>query len=259
VVWPASSQLARSSPIAAVVLAACTIAYGRAFTSFLDDVLAGLASHGPLATQRARYVRALQFEHGVAGELCTFGALPWLLRVFARLSGAGRAEAFRERQRHARPVVGYSLLCTAALLGFLAWLITRAWSGTWRSPSFRADDIVGDPGIQGGNLSGGQWQRVGLARAFGHATGGVLLLDEPSAALDPAAEARFFRTALDQARGRTILLATHHLANTRFADRIVVLDGGRIVEEGGHADLMRHGGLYADMFTAQARSYGVEP
>jgi ATP-binding cassette, subfamily B, bacterial len=98
----------------------------------------------------------------------------------------------------------------------------------------------------------------GLARAFGHATDGVLLLDEPSAALDPTAEAEFFRTALSQSRGATVVLSTHHLANARFVDRIIVLDGGRIVADGTHPELMRAGRLYADMFTKQAASYGVE-
>jgi ABC-type multidrug transport system fused ATPase/permease subunit len=125
-------------------------------------------------------------------------------------------------------------------------------------PLERSGELLGRPGSEGGSLSGGQWQRVGLARAFGHATGGILLLDEPSAALDPAAEAEFFRTALDRAADCTVLLSTHHLANTRFVDRIVVLDEGRIVQEGTHADLMHSGGLYADMFTLQAKSYGVE-
>jgi ABC-type multidrug transport system fused ATPase/permease subunit len=113
----------------------------------------------------------------------------------------------------------------------------------------RWEDLLGSPETGGTNLSGGQWQRIGLARAFGHATDGVLLLDEPSAALDPAAEAEFFRTALSQSRDATVVLSTHRLANARFVDRIIVLDEGRIIQDGTHAELMHAGGLYADMFT----------
>jgi hypothetical protein len=86
-----------------------------------------------------------------------------------------------------------------------------------------------------------------------------LIQRSPDPRLDPAAEAEFFRTALDEAHGCTVLLSTHHLANTRFVDRIIVLDGGQIVQEGTHADLLRRGGLYADMFATQARSYGLPP
>lgn len=422
--WAGVFVLGLVSPIAAVVLAASIVAYGRAFTRFLDDVLAGLASKGPLATRRARYVRSLHFQHGIAGELRTFGALAWLLGRFVSLSDEGRAEAFYGRQRHVKSVAGYSLLCAVALLGCLSWLGVRAWSGDLGVAEFalcvqgallmldlgpagdvavrfrqaaqverdlaavagasparpvasvaaattevavacrsvryvypgaeraaldvpeltirrgervafvgrngagkstlfgviagflkptdgsvdvdsagvsiaiqkpvrypatlrdnvslgrhqvdvdhafaivglggdapaleRAGELLAGPSMGGGDLSGGQWQRVGLARAFGHATAGVLLLDEPSAALDPAAEEEFFRTALDEAHGCTILLSTHHLANTRFVDRIVVLDGGRIVQDGTHADLLASGGLYADLFVAQAQSYGVQ-
>jgi ABC-type multidrug transport system fused ATPase/permease subunit len=131
-------------------------------------------------------------------------------------------------------------------------------SDTELMPARHWDDLLGSPETGGANLSGGQWQKVGLARAFGHAADGVLLLDEPSAALDPTAEAEFFRTALSQSRDATVVLSTHHLANARFVDRIIVLDEGRIVADGTHSELMRAGGLYTDMFTKQAASYGVK-
>jgi ABC-type multidrug transport system fused ATPase/permease subunit len=121
--------LAVVSPTTAVVLAVANIAYGLAFTRYLDDVLAGLASEGTLATRRARYIRSLHFDHSMAGELRTFKALPWLLRLFGSLSATGRAQAFRERQRHIKAVAGCALLSTVALLAGLSWLVLRAWSG----------------------------------------------------------------------------------------------------------------------------------
>ncbi|MFD0559550.1 ABC transporter family protein [Stackebrandtia endophytica] len=438
--WAGVIGLALVSPVAAAVLAVGAMLYGRSFTRFLDDVLAGSAAEGPSATRRARYVRSLQFDHRVAGELRGFRALPWLLRVFTDLSAAGRAEAFDGRRRRVRIVIGHAVLCGLVLSGCVAWLLGSAWSGElgiaevslaiqgallalglgpagdvavlfgqvarterdlfapttastevpstepnralsnralpnraatngadsmdgephiviacrglrhrypgrdqWaldvpeltirrgervavvgpngagkstllglvagyltasegtvtvradrsiamqravRYPATlaqnvqlgsrevdtarlmsivdghdlaaqRAESLLGTPGMGGETLSGGQWQRVGLARAFGHVGDGVLLLDEPSAALDPVSEERFFRTALNQRHEVTVLVSTHHLANTRFVDRVIVMDSGRVVADGDPAELSREGGRYADMVTAQARSYGV--
>lgn len=106
-------------------------------------------------------------------------------------------------------------------------------------------------------LSGGQWQRVAIARALGRQSE-LLVLDEPSAALDVAAEADLFGTIVEQRDGRGILVATHHLANARLADRIVVLEAGRIVEEGTHSDLMAMDKRYAEFYRIQAASVGVE-
>ncbi|MBX7191915.1 MAG: ABC transporter ATP-binding protein/permease [Sandaracinaceae bacterium] len=106
----------------------------------------------------------------------------------------------------------------------------------------------------GEQLSIGQWQRVALARAFMRRSG-LLVLDEPTAALDAESEARIFERFRELARGRTALLVTHRFSTVRMADRIVVLDGGRIVEDGTHAELLARGGLYARMFQAQAEGY----
>lgn len=435
--WAGVIGLALVSPVAAAVLAAGAMLYGRSFTRFLDEVLAGSVADGPSATRRARYVRSLQFDHRVAGELRGFRALPWLLRVFTDLSVAGRTEAFDGRRRRVRIVIGHAVLCGLVLSGCVAWLLRSAWSGElgiaevalaiqgallalglgpagdvavlfgqvarterdlsapitasievsstesggallrralsngavdlpmdgdphiviacrglrhrypgrdqWaldvpeltirrgervavvgpngagkstllglvagyltasegtvtvradrsiamqravRYPATmtqniqlgsdevdtthlmsivdgddlsarRTESLLGPPGMGGETLSGGQWQRVGLARAFGQVGDGVLLLDEPSAALDPVSEERFFRTALNQRSEVTVVVSTHHLANTRFVDRVIVMDSGRVVADGDPAELFREGGRYADMVTAQARSYGV--
>jgi len=106
----------------------------------------------------------------------------------------------------------------------------------------------------GVELSGGQWQRVALARALFAVEAGasVLILDEPTAALDARAEADLFDHFLALTHGLTTILISHRFSTVRRADRIVVLDAGRIVEEGSHDELMAIGGRYARMFTLQA-------
>ena len=106
----------------------------------------------------------------------------------------------------------------------------------------------------GTDLSGGQWQRVALARALA-AVGqgaGLLILDEPTAALDVRAEVELFDRFLEVTRGVTTVLVSHRLSSVRHADRIVVLDGGVLVEDGTHEHLVAAGGRYAEMFRLQA-------
>lgn len=118
-------------------------------------------------------------------------------------------------------------------------------------------DIVLSAEYEGGtNLSGGQWQRVALARALAATAGGagLLILDEPTAALDVRAEAALFERFLDVTRGVTTILVSHRLSSVRHADRIVVVDRG-IVESGTHEELMAADGHYAEMFELQARRF----
>ncbi|GAB3747909.1 ABC transporter ATP-binding protein [Microlunatus parietis] len=109
----------------------------------------------------------------------------------------------------------------------------------------------------GTELSGGQWQRVALARALYALDRGaeVLILDEPTAALDIRAETELFERLLEVSRGRTSILVSHRLNSVRHADRIVVIDGGRITEDGDHASLLAADGAYARMFRLQARRF----
>jgi ATP-binding cassette, subfamily B, bacterial len=108
--------------------------------------------------------------------------------------------------------------------------------------------------FDGVDLSGGQWQRVAIARGFFRAHE-MIVLDEPTAAIDPLEETRIYRKFAEIVRGRTAVIVTHRLGSTRIADRIVVMDGGRIDSVGSHDELMRAGGKYAEMFGAQAKWY----
>jgi ATP-binding cassette, subfamily B, bacterial len=106
----------------------------------------------------------------------------------------------------------------------------------------------------GEQLSIGQWQRIALARAFPRKSG-VLVLDEPTASIDAEGEYEIFERLQRLAEGRTVLLITHRFSSVRMANRIVVLDKGRIVEQGTHDALMAKRGLYAKMFSMQAKGY----
>ena len=111
---------------------------------------------------------------------------------------------------------------------------------------------VHDP--SGQDLSVGQWQKLAIARAYLR-DAQILVLDEPTAALDARAEVEVYRQFRDMSVGKSVLLISHRLGSARLADRIVFLEGGRIVEDGSHDDLMRQGGRYAEMFQIQAGWY----
>ncbi|MCW2902714.1 MAG: transporter related protein [Streptosporangiaceae bacterium] len=110
----------------------------------------------------------------------------------------------------------------------------------------------------GAELSGGQWQRLAVARGF-FRDAPLLICDEPTAALDARAEHALFERIRAHADGRTVLLITHRLASVRHADRIYVLDHGRVIEHGDHDRLMAFGGLYAELYGLQASAYRQEP
>jgi ATP-binding cassette subfamily B protein len=116
-------------------------------------------------------------------------------------------------------------------------------------------DTVLSKEYEGGtDLSLGQWQRVALARAFIR-DAPFIVLDEPSAALDARAEAELFERIRSLFTGRTVMVISHRFSTVRMADRIYVMSGGRVIEEGNHAALMRQGGVYADLFKLQASGY----
>jgi ATP-binding cassette, subfamily B, bacterial len=114
------------------------------------------------------------------------------------------------------------------------------------------DETTGERGAQ---LSGGQWQRLAIARAMMRTDSDVFILDEPSSGLDPDAEYRLTRTLFEMRRDKTSLLISHRLSAVTDADNIVVLHDGRITEQGTHRELVRRGGRYAEMFDKQASGY----
>lgn len=109
--------------------------------------------------------------------------------------------------------------------------------------------------IKGVELSGGQWQKIALARAFMREEADILILDEPTAALDAEAERAVFDRFRTLARERTSLLISHRFPTVRMADRIVVIEQGRILEQGNHQSLLAANGRYAHLFKLQAEGY----
>ena len=111
-----------------------------------------------------------------------------------------------------------------------------------------------DLGENGVSLSGGELQKLMLARSL-YKGAPVVILDEPTAALDPIAEGEMYEKYDELLQGRTGVFISHRLSSTRFCDRIVFLENGRMVEEGTHEELMKKGGAYANMFSVQAQYY----
>ncbi len=151
--------------------------------------------------------------------------------------GAGDVEHFEDRERWRE----------AAEKGMAAPFIGTMPAGY--------DTLLGRWFKGGRELSGGQWQKIALSRAFMRSGADILVLDEPTATMDARAEAELFEHFRELCRGKMTILISHRFSTVRMADRIVVLNGGRVVEQGSHEELMRQGGRYAQLFTLQARGY----
>ncbi|NLC18221.1 MAG: ABC transporter ATP-binding protein, partial [Clostridiales bacterium] len=106
----------------------------------------------------------------------------------------------------------------------------------------------------GVNLSGGESQKLAISRVF-YKDAGLIILDEPSSALDPIAEYQLNHSMLKAAENKTVIFISHRLSTTRLADKIYMLENGCIVEQGTHDELLAHNGKYAAMWRAQAGQY----
>ena len=107
---------------------------------------------------------------------------------------------------------------------------------------------------QGVDLSGGEWQKLAIARAYMRQAQ-VMILDEPTAALDARSEYEVFERFKELSQGRTTVLISHRFSTVRMADRILVLEQGRILESGSHEHLLAANGRYAELFNLQAEGY----
>lgn len=116
------------------------------------------------------------------------------------------------------------------------------------------DQMLGRIFSKGLDLSGGEWQKIAIARAY-FRDADILILDEPTAALDARAEAEIFERFRALSRSKTALLISHRFSTVRIADRILVLENGAILEQGNHDELMALGGRYAELFSLQAAGF----
>jgi ABC-type multidrug transport system fused ATPase/permease subunit len=117
------------------------------------------------------------------------------------------------------------------------------------------DELVGSFSDKANNLSGGQWQKISIARAAYRKDAKIMILDEPTSALDPVAEAQLYRNFASLTGNKTTILISHRLGITAIVDRILVFKDGRIIEDGSHKQLMTQNSHYAEMYRVQAQWY----
>lgn len=183
----------------------------------------------------ARFPLSLYY-HLLAPTFQDFKLLPF--RLCEALSGKAAGALSAEEED--------TLKQALARVGMGDWLASQPQGlGSFFTKSLDEQGIV---------PSGGQEQKLALARSVAR-QGRFLMMDEPTAALDPRSEEEVFAQMLSITRGQTALYISHRLSSTRFADRILVMDGGRIAQEGSHSDLLARPGLYQEMFLAQAQQY----
>jgi ATP-binding cassette, subfamily B, bacterial len=190
-------------------------------------------------------------------DLATIPAADWRERV------AGAFQDFYRFELRARTAVGVGDLPRLDDRPAAEAAVARAGAGDVVTSLREGLETQLGPRWEGGvDVSFGQWQKLALARGFMRDEPLLLVLDEPTAALDAETEHALFEryaSAAHQAaaNGRVTLLVSHRFSTVRMADRIVVLDGTRVVEQGTHAELMAEGGRYAELYRIQAASYAT--
>jgi ATP-binding cassette subfamily B protein len=188
-------------------------------------------------------------------DLTAFDAAPWRQRMTAAF------QDFARLQFSAREAIGVGDLANASDV-HVRTALHRAGADDWaRWLPHGLDTQFGTTWDHGVELSGGQWQKIALARTLMRDEPLLLVLDEPAASLDPLAEHRLFERQAEAARlargrGAVTLLITHLFSTVRMADLIIVLDRGAIRETGSHAELMKRGGVYAQLYAVHARAFG---
>lgn len=162
---------------------------------------------------------------------------------------------FNQYQFSARENVGFGSPLHAQDVERVQRALSRGGADFIRELPDGIDTQLGRLFHNGVELSGGQWQRIALARAFMREEADILILDEPTAALDATAEREIFERFRHLSQGRTALLISHRFPTVRMADHIVVLESSRVIEQGTHDALLAQGGQYATMFRLQAQGY----
>ena len=117
------------------------------------------------------------------------------------------------------------------------------------------EEIVGSFSSKANNLSGGQWQKISIARAAYRKDAKIMILDEPTSALDPIAEAQLYIYFASLTGDKTTILISHMLGIIAVVDRILVFKAGRIIEDGSYEELIEKNGYYAEMYNAQSQWY----
>jgi ATP-binding cassette subfamily B protein len=138
---------------------------------------------------------------------------------------------------------------------FLKQAIAQSGADSYINTLPRGKNQILGKMFEGGiDLSGGQWQKLALARAF-YRNAPILILDEPTSAIDAKAEYEIFQRVQSLQKDKTVIIISHRFSTVRNADRILVLEGGKIIEKGQHHQLMMNKGLYEELFTIQAQGY----
>ena len=166
----------------------------------------------------------------------------------------GHFDEIEERQsalsslegKHTQSVATPSSIVAAAEKSLASSLLDRLGNGY--------EQMLGRRFEGGVELSGGEWQKIAIARAYMR-DAQVIILDEPTAALDARAEFEVFTRFASLARGKMAVIISHRFSTVRMAEHIFVLQHGTITEEGDHDSLLAHNGLYAELFTLQAKGY----